>query len=241
MSNKCPKCNLQRGRAAANQAVQHSKQVVFPVQIAEFLLHNAGKRRVLEVLQREDALPSGKKEKKSRSSIWKNTASYLNDRVGHYFVVSLKNGWKRADFIMMMPINRYIPRPMSSCSSAKCPSSERSPPSSLAGWTSGGMDSESCVPGFVCPLQALGTPRSRAPSGRTEPPLKWDDGGPQSRGPGLPGACKRLMNGPSTLSGPAICPRKGRGTRERFISNPRRDSGGRTCTGTKQRRPVVGS
>lgn len=52
----------QCGWAVVDQAVQYTQQVVFPVQITEPLLHNTGKRVVLEVLQREDALSLEKRK-----------------------------------------------------------------------------------------------------------------------------------------------------------------------------------
>lgn len=60
--HKCLKSYSQCGWAVVNQTVQHTQQVVFPVQITEPLLHNTGKRVVLEVLQREDVLPSEKRK-----------------------------------------------------------------------------------------------------------------------------------------------------------------------------------
>lgn len=46
----------QSGWAVVDQTVQHGQQVVFPVQISKPLLHNTGKRLVLELLQWEDEL-----------------------------------------------------------------------------------------------------------------------------------------------------------------------------------------
>ena len=67
---RCLKSYSPCGRAVVNQAVQHTQQVVLPVQVAESLLHNTGKRVVLEVLQREYVLPS---EKRKRSIFYMNT------------------------------------------------------------------------------------------------------------------------------------------------------------------------
>lgn len=139
---------------------------------------------------------------------------------------------------------------MSSCPSSEYPSSENSPlsrsiTSCKAGWTLWEMDSEgnwfsTCVPGFFCPCRALVTLCSRGLPEMMELPLKYD-GGSYSWGPELTGTLRQLTNGPSEFSGTVINPCKGCGTRVRFISNPRRDSGARTCTGTKERCPVVGS
>lgn len=71
---RCLKSYSQCGRAVVNQAVQHTQQVVLPVQIAEPLLHNTGKHVVLEVLQREYVLPS---EKRKRSIFYMNTCEQL--------------------------------------------------------------------------------------------------------------------------------------------------------------------
>lgn len=46
----------QCGWVIVDQTVQYTQQVVFPVQIGKPLLHNTGKRLVLELLQREDEL-----------------------------------------------------------------------------------------------------------------------------------------------------------------------------------------
>lgn len=47
--------------------MQYTQQVIFPVQVAESLLHDTGERLVLDVLQREDVLPLERKKKKENA------------------------------------------------------------------------------------------------------------------------------------------------------------------------------
>lgn len=60
--HKCRKSYSRCGRAVVDQTVQHTQQVIFPVQITESLLHNTGKHLVLEVLQRKNVFPLEKRE-----------------------------------------------------------------------------------------------------------------------------------------------------------------------------------
>lgn len=43
--------------------MQQPQQIILPAQVTKALLHHLGKQVVLEVLQREDVFPFGKKEK----------------------------------------------------------------------------------------------------------------------------------------------------------------------------------
>ena len=67
----------QCGWTVVDQAVQQPQQIILPVQVTKPLLHHLGKYVVLEILQRKDVFPFGKKEEISHDFV----LVFNNDKV----------------------------------------------------------------------------------------------------------------------------------------------------------------